>query len=59
LRFGPSYAVLKVTDRKPAHFETFDQVKNAIAITMDSALRQKAFNRWLNSERAHADIQRR
>jgi peptidyl-prolyl cis-trans isomerase C len=59
LRFGPSYAVLKLTDRKPAHFDTFAQVKHAIAITMDSALRQKAFNRWLNAERAHADIQRR
>ena len=58
LRFGPSYAVLKLTDRKPAHYDTFAQVKNAIAITMNSALRQKAFTRWLNGERAHADIQR-
>ena len=59
LRFGPSYAVLKLTDRKPAHYDTFAQVKNAIAITMNSALRQKAFTRWLNAERARADIQRR
>jgi parvulin-like peptidyl-prolyl isomerase len=58
LRFGPSYAVLKLTDRKPAHYDTFAQVKNAIAITMDSALRQKAFTKWLNGQRAHADIQR-
>ena len=59
LRFGPSYAVLKLTDRKPAHYDTFAQVKNAIAITMNSALRQRAFDHWLNVQRAHADIQRR
>ena len=51
--------MLKLTDRKPAHYDTFAQVKNAIAITMNSALRQKAFTRWLNAERARADIQRR
>ncbi len=58
LRLGASYAVMKVTDRRPAHYDTFGEVRRAIQITMSSELRQAAFDRWLAGQRSAAHVVR-
>jgi foldase protein PrsA len=58
LLLGASYAVMKVTDRRPAHTDTYSQVRSAIKRTYDAALRQAAFNRWLSARRRSVRVDR-
>ena len=54
---GGGYFIIKVTDIKPAHKQTFDEVKDSIKQNLEMENQRKAIDAWLARVRDNYTIE--